>query len=98
LGFGWSDGASGSLHREDGSVSSIRPMAGHRQQRGESTSRLHALVGQDGTGRRRWASKAFQVRRSKRVRALAAHVTETAEDRNAAATVTRKADCLFDAR
>ena len=105
LGFGWSDGASGSLHREDGGV-------GHRKWHSAPSAPWPA-TGKSGANQLRDCTRSSvrtapaggdgpprpsTVRRSKRVRALAAHVTETAEDRNAAATVTRKANFSFDAR
>jgi len=34
-------------------------MAGHMQQRGDSTWRLHVFIGQDSNGKRRYASKTF---------------------------------------
>ena len=60
-------------------------MAGHMQQRGKSTWRLHAFVGQDSNGRRRYASKTFHGSKKQASIALAAFVTETAKDRNASA-------------
>jgi integrase len=60
-------------------------MAGHMQQRGESTWRLHAFVGQDSNGRRRYASRTFHGTKKQASTALAAFVTETSKDRNASA-------------
>jgi len=60
-------------------------VAGHMQQRGKSTWRLHAFVGQDSNGRRRYASKTFHGSKKQASIALAAFVTETAKDRNASA-------------
>ena len=58
-------------------------MAGHLQQRGETTWRLHAFIGQDSNGRRRYASKTFHGTKKQADIALAAFVTEVAKDRNA---------------
>lgn len=58
-------------------------VAGHLQQRGETTWRLHAFVGQDSSGRRRYASKTFHGSKKQADIALAAFVTEVAKDRNA---------------
>jgi integrase len=58
-------------------------MAGHMQQRGESTWRLHAFIGQDSNGKRRYASKTFHGSKKQASTALAAFVTETAKDRHA---------------
>jgi hypothetical protein len=57
-------------------------MVGHIQQRGESTWRLHAFIGQDSKGKRRCASKTFQGSKKQASTALAAFVTETAKDRS----------------
>ena len=58
-------------------------MAGHMQQRGDSTWRLHVFIGQDSNGKRRYASKTFHGSKKQASTALAAFVTETAKDRNA---------------
>ena len=58
-------------------------MAGHMQQRGDSTWRLHVVIGQDSNGKRRYASKTFHGSKKQASTALAAFVTETAKDRNA---------------
>jgi len=58
-------------------------MAGHMQQRGDSTWRLHVVIGQDSNGKRRYASKTFHGSKKQASTVLAAFVTETAKDRNA---------------
>jgi integrase len=58
-------------------------VAGHLQQRGETTWRLHAFIGQDSSGRRRYTSKTFHGTKKQADVALAAFVTEVAKDRNA---------------
>jgi hypothetical protein len=51
-------------------------MVGHIQQRGESTWRLHAFIGQDSNRKRRYASKTFHSSKKQASTALAAFVTE----------------------
>ena len=58
-------------------------MAGHLQQRGDNTWRLHAFIGKDKRGRRKYASKTFHGTRREADRALAAFVVETTRDRSA---------------
>jgi integrase len=58
-------------------------MAGHLQQRGESTWRLHAFIGLDSNGHRRYGSKTFHGTKKQAEMALAAFVTDVAKDRNA---------------
>jgi len=105
LGFGWSDGASGSLHREDGSVghrkwhsapSAPWPATGNsgaNQLRDCTRSSVRtAPAGGDGPPRPSRFEEASEYGRSPPMS------RRLPRDRNAAATVTRKADCLFDAR
>lgn len=58
-------------------------MAGHLQQRGESTWRLHAFIGTDEKGRRQYASKTFHGTKREAGRALASFVAEISRDRSA---------------
>ncbi len=60
-------------------------MAGHIQQRGETTWRLHAFVGRDANGNRRYVSKTVHGTKREADRALSAFVTETNRDRSASA-------------
>lgn len=53
------------------------------QQRGPSSWRLHAFVGKDNNGRKRYTSKTFHGTKKEAGIALAAFVTEVAKDRNA---------------
>jgi integrase len=57
-------------------------MPGHMQQRGPSSWRLHAFVGKDSSGRKRYASRTFHGSKKEAGIALAAFVTEVAKDRN----------------
>ena len=57
-------------------------MPGHMQQRGPSSWRLHAFVGQDSNGRKRYTSKTFHGTKKEACIALAAFVTEVAKDRS----------------
>jgi integrase len=52
------------------------------QQRGKSSLRLHAFVGLDSNGRKRYSSKTFRGTKKEAGIALAAFVTEVAKDRN----------------
>jgi integrase len=66
-------------------------MPGHMQQRGKSSWRLHAFVGLDSKGRKRYSSKTFRGTKKEAGIALAAFVTEVAKDRSsssAAETIT----------
>ena len=60
-------------------------MAGHIQQRGDRTWRLHAFVGRDAKGRKRYASKTVHGTKRDAEQALAAFVTEVNRDRSASA-------------
>jgi integrase len=60
-------------------------MAGHIQRRGDDSWRLHAFIGLDSRGRRRYASKTVHGTRRQAEVALAAFVTETERDRSASA-------------
>jgi integrase len=60
-------------------------MAGHIQQRGDRSWRLHAFVGLDSRGRKRYASKTVHGTKRQAEVALAAFVTETQRDRSAPA-------------
>ena len=60
-------------------------MAGHIQQRGETSWRLHAFIGRDTTGRKRYATKTVHGTKREADRALAAFVTEVGRDRTASA-------------
>jgi hypothetical protein len=51
-------------------------MPGHMQQRGPSSWRLHAFVGTDGNGRKRYTNKTFHGTKKEAGIALAAFVTE----------------------
>lgn len=57
-------------------------MPGHMQQRGPSSWRLHAFIGKDSNGRRRYASKTFHGTKKEAGAALAAFVTEVAKDKS----------------
>lgn len=58
-------------------------MPGHMQQRGPSSWRLHAFVGKDSNGRKRYSSQTFHGTKKEAAAALAAFVTEVAKDRTA---------------
>lgn len=58
-------------------------MAGHLQARGDGAWRLHAYIGRDSAGRKRYASRTFRGTRRQAERALAAFVTEVERDRTA---------------
>ena len=78
-------------------------MPGHIQQRGPSSWRLHAFVGKDTNGRKRYASKTFHGTKKEAGIALAAFVTEVAKDRNASSvaesiTVSQTLDKWLDSR
>jgi integrase len=60
-------------------------MAGHIQQRGENSWRLHAFIGRDSNGHRRYATKTVHGTKREADRALAAFVTDVARDRSASA-------------
>ena len=60
-------------------------MAGHIQQRGETSWRLHAFIGRDANGRKRHATKTVHGTKREADRALAAFVTEVSRDRSASA-------------
>ena len=60
-------------------------MAGHIQQRGETSWRLHAFIGRDANGRKQYATKTVHGTKREADRALAAFVTEVARDRTASA-------------
>jgi integrase len=60
-------------------------MPGHMQQRGPTTWRMHAYIGRDARGRRRYASKTFHGTKRQASTALAAFVTEISRDREATA-------------
>jgi hypothetical protein len=60
-------------------------MAGHIQQRGETSWRLHAFIGRDANGRKRYATKTVHGTKREADRALAALVTEVSRDRSASA-------------
>jgi integrase len=57
-------------------------MPGHMQQRGPSTWRLHAFVGKDGNGRKRYTSKTFHGTKKEAAIALAAFVTEVSKEKS----------------
>ncbi|HWF17401.1 MAG TPA: site-specific integrase, partial [Acidimicrobiales bacterium] len=57
-------------------------MPGHMQQRGPSCWRLHAFIGKDSNGRRRYASRTFHGTKKEAGTALAAFVTEVAKDKS----------------
>lgn len=57
-------------------------MPGHMQQRGPSSWRLHAFVGKDSNGRKRYTSKTFHGTKKEAGIALAAFVTEVAKDKS----------------
>jgi integrase len=65
-------------------------MAGHKVQRGPNTWRLHAYVGVDSKGKRRYATKTVHGTKREADRALRAFVTETERDRNATAAAEPK--------
>jgi integrase len=58
-------------------------VAGHIQQRGQNTWRLHAFLGLDQDGRKRYRSKTFHGTKREAEVALAAFVTEVSRDRTA---------------
>jgi hypothetical protein len=58
-------------------------VAGHIQQRGDSTWRLHAFIGRGSNGRKRYTSKTFHGTKKQADVALAAFVTEVAKDKSA---------------
>lgn len=58
-------------------------MAGHLTKRGENSWRLHAYIGRDAQGRRRYATKTVHGTKREADRALAAFVTEVSRDRTA---------------
>ena len=60
-------------------------MAGHVQRRGDDSWRLHAFIGLDSRGHKRYASKTVHGTKRQAEIALAAFVTETKRDRSAAA-------------
>jgi hypothetical protein len=53
------------------------------QQRGPSTWRLHAFAGKDSNGRKRYTSKAFHGTKKEAGIAVAAFVTDVANERTA---------------
>ena len=58
-------------------------MSGHMQQRGPSTWRLHAFVGKDSNGRKRYTSKTFRGTKKEAGIVMAAFVTEVAKEKSA---------------
>jgi len=60
-------------------------VAGHIQQRGDKTWRLHAFVGRDAKGHTRYVTKTIHGTKKEAGRALAAFVNEVDRDRNASA-------------
>lgn len=62
-------------------------MPGDMQKRGNSSWRLHAFVGRDSSGRKRYASKTFHGTKTEAGLALAAFVTEVAKDRSTSSAV-----------
>jgi integrase len=60
-------------------------VAGHITKRGESAWRLHAYIGRDENGRRRYATKTVHGTKREADRALAAFVTDVGRDRSATA-------------
>ena len=60
-------------------------MAGHVVKRGANSWRLHAFIGLDEKGRRRYATKTVHGTKREADRALAAFVTEVSRDRTATA-------------
>jgi integrase len=60
-------------------------VAGHLTKRGDNTWRLHAYIGRDEKGRRRYATKTVHGTKREADRTLAAFVTEVSRDRTATA-------------
>jgi integrase len=78
-------------------------MAGHIQRRGDDSWRLHAFIGLDSRGRKRYASMTVHGTRRQAEVALAAFVTETERDRSASAitepmTVSQVLDSWLEAK
>jgi integrase len=78
-------------------------MPGHMQQRGPSSWRLHAFVGKDSNGRKRYTSKTFHGTKKEAGIALAAFVTEAAKDKSTSSaaesiTVLQTLDNWLDSR
>lgn len=67
------------------------------QQRGDTTWRLHAFIGRDAGGRRRYATKTFHGTKRQASRALAAFVTEVSNRPTAVEGAEKSLDEVLEA-